>query len=104
LQLLADAASRVSLANAASYGAGLHKFHIFCDIFSIPKDMHLPAPFHIIHSFALWAASDPNSIHPDLNNLCTFKTIATSMVHKYLSAIWAWHIAQGWLEPLSEQD
>ena len=34
----------------------------------------------------------------------SFEPVAVSVVRKYLSAVRAWHIAQGWPAPLSEQD
>lgn len=104
LLFLANAASQASLANAASYGAGLRKYHIFCDIFSIPESARLPAPFHVLHSFALWAASDPESLDPNLASLRHFEPVGVSTVRKYLSAIRAWHIAQGWPEPLNPSE
>ncbi|KAI6140124.1 hypothetical protein BKA82DRAFT_126657, partial [Pisolithus tinctorius] len=85
------------------YGSGIHKFHIFCDIFSIPEAEHLPASFSLLHSFSLWAASDPTS--PELGILGTsvpFEPVAPSVAHKYLSAVRAWHIAQGWPAPLDD--
>ncbi|KAG1834524.1 hypothetical protein EV424DRAFT_1310211 [Suillus variegatus] len=84
IQFIASRASRASLRDTASYGAGLRKFHLFCDIFSIPESNRLPASFELLHSFALWAP------------------ISVSVARKYLSAIRAWHIAQGWLPPLSD--
>ncbi|KAG2748160.1 hypothetical protein P692DRAFT_201715613, partial [Suillus brevipes Sb2] len=68
-----------------SYGSGLRKFHIFCDIFSIPEADRLPASFELLHSFALWAP------------------VSVSVARKYLSAIRAWHLAQGWPPPLSPE-
>ncbi|KAG2346726.1 hypothetical protein BDR05DRAFT_877756, partial [Suillus weaverae] len=73
----------------SSYGSGLKKFHIFCDIFSIPEADHLPASFELLHSFALWAISNPSATEHFLG--------------KYLSAIRAWHLAQGWPPPLSPE-
>ncbi|KAG1759423.1 hypothetical protein EDD22DRAFT_782530, partial [Suillus occidentalis] len=61
------------------------KFHIFCDIFSIPEPDRLPASFELLHSFALWAMTD----------------LDPGVICKYLSAVQAWHIAQGWPAPLS---
>ncbi|KAG2031173.1 hypothetical protein BDR03DRAFT_876523, partial [Suillus americanus] len=81
---LANVAARASLRDTASYGAGLRKFHRFCDIFSIPKSDRLPASFELLHSFALWAP------------------ISIGVAQKYLSAVRAWHIAQGWAPPLSD--
>ena len=34
----------------------------------------------------------------------SFEPVSISVVRKYLSAICAWHIAQGWAPPLSEAD
>ncbi|KAG1760431.1 hypothetical protein EDD22DRAFT_781148 [Suillus occidentalis] len=84
IQLIASRASRASLRDTANYGAGLRKFHLFCDIFSIPESNRLPASFELLHSFVLWAP------------------ISVSVARKYLAAIRAWHIAQGWLPPLSD--
>lgn len=60
IQLIASRASCASLRDTASYGAGLRKFHLFCDIFSIPESNRLPASFELLHSFALWAVTDPD--------------------------------------------
>ncbi|KAI6003147.1 hypothetical protein EDD15DRAFT_2157789, partial [Pisolithus albus] len=86
-----------------SYGSGLRKFHIFCDIFSIPEKERLPASFALLHSFALWAASDPEI--PELNLPPTsipFEPVAPPVARKYLAAIRAWHITQGWPPPLDD--
>ncbi|OBZ73598.1 hypothetical protein A0H81_06081 [Grifola frondosa] len=66
IQYLADAASRTSLreSTVSGYGSGLRKFHLFCDIFSIPEREHLPASFQLLHSFALWAVAEPNPAEP----------------------------------------
>ncbi|KAG2125015.1 hypothetical protein DEU56DRAFT_744125 [Suillus clintonianus] len=82
---IASLANRASLRDTGSYGAGLRKFHLFCDIFSISESERLPASFELLHSFALWAVTDPISV-----------------ARKYLSAVRAWHIAQGWQPPLSD--
>ncbi|KAG2146275.1 hypothetical protein DEU56DRAFT_731723 [Suillus clintonianus] len=79
-------AVRASLRDTSGYGSGLRKFHLFCDIFSVPENIRLPAPFAVLHSFALWAATDPTQDDP------------------YLAAVRAWHIAQGWPPPLSLDD
>lgn len=97
-------AAEASLRDAAAYGAGLRKFHIFCDVFNIPESIRLPATFQVLHSFAIWAASDPSSINPELWNTRHFEPVAVSTVRKYLSAIRAWHIAQGWPEPISQAE
>lgn len=44
IHFIATLASQASLCDAASYGSSLRKFHVFCDIFSIPEADHLPAP------------------------------------------------------------
>jgi len=97
-------ASRASLRDTSGYGAGLRKFHLFCDIFSIPESERLPASFELLHSFALWAVTDPepfNSILP-ANDHIPFEPVSVSVARKYLSAVRAWHIAQGWAPPLSD--
>ncbi|KIJ41366.1 hypothetical protein M422DRAFT_172422 [Sphaerobolus stellatus SS14] len=104
INTLAELASRASLRDTSSYGAGLRKFHIFCDVFSIPEMDRLPASFAILHSFALWAAADPESISADLTKETPLEPISVTSVKKYLSAIRAWHIVQGWPPPLSQDD
>ncbi|KAJ3766007.1 hypothetical protein FB446DRAFT_654413 [Lentinula raphanica] len=94
ISFLAGFAAEHSLHDTKSYGAGLRKFHLFCDIFSVKEEDRLPASFSVIHSFALWAASDPQSL-PE---------VAVSTVKSYISGIRAWHFAQGWPDPLSEGD
>jgi hypothetical protein len=104
IHYLADLANHASLCDMGSYGSGLRKFHIFCDVFSIPESQCLPASFQVLHSFALWAATDPEAADPLLLNTTQFKPVSVSVVKKYLSTVQAWHIAQGWPEPLSEAD
>jgi hypothetical protein len=99
IRYLADLANHASLHNTRIYGSELQKFHIFCDVFSIPESHQLPASFQTLHSFSLWAATDPL-----LLTNAQFEPISVSVVKKYLSAVWAWHIVQGWLEPLTEAD
>jgi hypothetical protein len=101
---LVDLANHASLRDTGSCGSGLQKFHVFCDVFSIPESQRLPASFQVLHSFALWAATDPEAIDPSLLNAAQFEPVSVSVIKKYLSAVWAWHIAQGWPEPLSEAD
>jgi hypothetical protein len=104
IQLIAALASRASLRDTSSYGSGLRKFHIFCDIFTIPEPDHLPASFPLLHSFALWAATDPSMLDQEVADRIPFEPISVSVVKKYLAAIQAWHIAQGWPPPLSDED
>ncbi|KAJ7834446.1 hypothetical protein B0H14DRAFT_2363800, partial [Mycena olivaceomarginata] len=92
IRFLASSASRASLRDTGGYGSGFCKFHLFCDIFSIPESARLPASFELLHSFSLWAATDP------------LLPVFVDTVNKYLAAVRAWHIAQGWPPPLSESD
>lgn len=101
---LEASASRASLRDTASYGSGLRKFHIFCEIFSIAETNRLPASFELLHSFALWAATDPGSLNPDIAASTQFEPVSDLSLRKYLSAVRAWHIAQGWPAPLSGDD
>ncbi|KAJ7482717.1 hypothetical protein FB451DRAFT_1002700, partial [Mycena latifolia] len=89
---LANSASRASLRDMGGYGAGIRKFHLFADIFSIPESARLPASFELLHSFALCTRKTP------------FEPVSVDTVNKYLSVVRAWHIAQGWPPPLSEAD
>ncbi|KAI1789850.1 hypothetical protein LXA43DRAFT_891991 [Ganoderma leucocontextum] len=104
LQGLADRASRASLRDPGGYGAGLRKFHIFCDVFSVQDSDRLPASFAVLHSFALWASADPDPLDPLYADGTPFEPVATDTTRKYLAAVRAWHIAQGWPPPLSEDD
>ena len=104
IQLIAALASHTSLRDTSSYGSGLRKFHIFCDIFTIPESDRLPASFPLLHSFTLWAASDPSMVDPSLVEGVPFEPISVTVVKKYLAAIRAWHITQGWPPPLSDED
>ncbi|KIJ35347.1 hypothetical protein M422DRAFT_212748 [Sphaerobolus stellatus SS14] len=88
IRLIEDIASRASLRDTGSYGAGLRKFHIFCDIFSIREADRLPATFEILHSFAFGQTP--------------FEPVSVSTARKYLAAVRAWHITQGWPAPLSD--
>ena len=99
---LVDIASRASLCDTGSYGSGLQKFHIFCDIFSIPESDCLPASFELLHSFAIWAVSNP-SLLMARTNIAQFKMISVTTIRKYLVAVQAWHIAQGWPALLSKE-
>lgn len=101
---IADLANRASLRDTAGYGAGLRKYHLFCDIFSVPERDRLPASFELLHSFALWAVSDPDPKDPILSapSDIRFEPVSVGVARKYLSAVRAWHIAQGWPPPLSD--
>ena len=55
--------------------------------------------FELLHSFAIWAISDPSLLMVETTQ---FKPISIITVQKYLAAVRAWHIAQGWLAPLSD--
>ncbi|KAG2062201.1 hypothetical protein BDR06DRAFT_946350, partial [Suillus hirtellus] len=106
--LLAEAAGRASLQETASYGSGIRKFHLFCNIFSIPEPDRLPVSFELLHSFALWAVSDPSTLNPIARDPAAesipFEPVLVTVVKKYLSAIHTWHLAQGWSPPLSAEN
>lgn len=102
IHYLADIASRASLRDPSSYGSGLRKFHLFCDIFSIPEEQRLPASFAVLHSFALWAVADPDPLEPAFVDGTPFEPVSVKAARQYLSAIRAWHIAQGWPPPLTK--
>jgi hypothetical protein len=53
IRFLAKLASQASLRDASSYGSGLQKLHLFCDVFSMPEADQLPASFPLLHSFIL---------------------------------------------------
>ena len=107
---LASDATRAALkdSTAESYGAGLRKFHIFCDIFSIPEGTRLPASFDILHSFVLWATANPNdATHPETAAAARgvpLEPVSVQTASNYLAAVRAWHVAQGWPPPLSDHD
>ncbi|KAG1867295.1 hypothetical protein DFJ58DRAFT_769310 [Suillus subalutaceus] len=102
---IADMANQAALRDTASYDAGLRKFHVFCDVFSIPESDRLPASFKLLHSFALWAVTDREPGDPLLSaggSSVSFEPVSVGVARKYLSAVQAWHIAQGWPPPLSD--
>ncbi|KAI0681645.1 hypothetical protein C8T65DRAFT_516837, partial [Cerioporus squamosus] len=88
----------------ASYGSGVRKFHVFCDAFSIPEVARLPASFELLHSFCLWAVADPTANDTTYAGDVPFEPVSVRTAAKYLDAIRAWHIAQGWPPPLQEAD
>ncbi|KAJ7148052.1 hypothetical protein C8R43DRAFT_951117 [Mycena crocata] len=49
-------------------------------------------------------ASDPEDIDPDIAAETPFEPVSVKTVHKYLGAVGAWHQAQGWPRPLSDED
>jgi hypothetical protein len=83
--------SCVSLQDTQSYGLALRKLHLFCDIFTIPELDCLPTSFKLLHSFALWAASNPEDINPVIVAETAFEPVSVKTVCKYLSGIAAWH-------------
>lgn len=103
---LADAASRASLSDGtlSSYGSGLRKFILFCDVFSVPEASRLPASYELLHSFCLWAVADPGETDVTLAGEIPFEPVSVSVAKKYLAAVRAWHLAQGWPPPLSDED
>ena len=100
IHLIAYLAAHASLCDSSSYGLGLCKFHVFCDIFSILESDCLPASFELLYSFALWVAMDPSMLTPGVTASVRFEPVLVSVVQKYLTAIQAWHLAQDWPAPL----
>ncbi|KAH7904724.1 hypothetical protein BJ138DRAFT_1235422 [Hygrophoropsis aurantiaca] len=70
----------------------------------VAESARLPASFELLHSFALWAVTDPDPSDPVLSSTSAppFEPISVGVVRKYLAAVQAWHIAQGWPPPLDE--
>lgn len=104
IQGLAQAATQASLSDQSGYGSGLMKFHTFCDIFRVPEEDRLPASFEVLHSFVLWAASDPDVIDHRLWEVAEFDPVSVRTVKKYLAGIQAWHLVQGWPAPFNDGD
>ena len=50
----------------------------------------------------LWVASDPEIVGQSPMPNTPLEPVSVSTAHKYLAAIRAWHIAQGWPPPLAE--
>ena len=84
---VAAATSHNHAYRAHYYGSGLRKFHLFCDIFTIPESDRLPASFLLLHSFARWTVLDPDMFGPDTSIGIPFKPVSIGVVRKYLSAI-----------------
>jgi len=97
-------ALHASICDTSSYGSGLQKFHVFCDIFTVLESERLPASFPLLHSFTLWAVTDPSMLNPGVSEDLPFEPISIAVVRKYLAAICAWHIVQGWPPPLLDKD
>ncbi|KAF5382385.1 hypothetical protein D9757_009774 [Collybiopsis confluens] len=104
LLYLHQLATSNSLGDPGSVGSALRKYHIFCDVFSVAEKDRIPASPPLLHSFALWAATDPDPSDPAFPCNIPWETVAVDTVLKYLSGIRAWHLAQGWRPPLSEND
>ncbi|KIJ56447.1 hypothetical protein M422DRAFT_150297 [Sphaerobolus stellatus SS14] len=102
IRLIETIASKALLRDTGSYGSGIRKFHVFCDIFSIRESDRLPATFEILHSFTLWVVTDPDIIDASQSGPMPFEPVSVSTARKYLAAIRAWHITQGWPAPLSD--
>lgn len=103
IQLFHDA-NRASLDDTGSAGAAIRKFHVFCDTFSIPESDRLPASPQLLHSFALWAAADPDPSNLAYADGTAFEPVSVDVVRKYLSGIRVWHIVQGFPPPLSTEN
>ena len=78
--LITSQALCASLQNLSSYGLCIHKFHLFCDIFTVPEVDHLLASFELLHSFAIWAVTDPSTFGPGLPANIWFKPVSVSIV------------------------
>jgi hypothetical protein len=96
LQHLAQSALQAFLKDASGYGVGLLKFHLFCNVFNIPKEDRLPASYNLLFAFVLWACSSPDPNDPVFMDSTPFKPVSVVTTRKYLSAVQAWHLAQGW--------
>ena len=59
--------------------------------------------FKVLHSFAVWVASDPDILSGDLWKLGESELVSVQTVGKYLATIHAWHLLQGW-PPLDSCD
>jgi hypothetical protein len=79
-------AAETSLRDTSSYGSGIRKFHIFCDIYNVPEDKRLPASFQVLNSFALWVVTDP-ILEPHLQDKVPFEQVSVVTAHKYLAAV-----------------
>jgi len=78
---------RASISDPTSYGAGIKKFHIFCDLFAIPEEDRLPASFELLHSLVLWAMADTAISSPSSILALHSSPISESTVRHYLAAL-----------------
>lgn len=95
---------RVLTLDQASRSPGVQKFHRFCDIFRVPEQDRLPAPFPVIHSFVLWATADPEFDDPGPYKASDFEPVSVQTVKEHLVELSDWHLVQGFPEPLSKGD
>lgn len=86
LNYLAAVATEATFRDPATYGAGLRKFHLFCNIFNVQEHDRLPASFVVLHSFALWAAAVPEAIPAHIAAQQPFEPVSVTTARKYLSA------------------
>jgi hypothetical protein len=61
-------------------------------------------PFCSSIPFPCGQCPDPDMLGPDALIGIPFEPVSIGVTRKYLSAIQAWHIIQGWLPPLTEDD
>ncbi|KAH9937808.1 uncharacterized protein BXZ73DRAFT_76447 [Epithele typhae] len=102
---LAQAAARASQPSG-TYDTALHMYDQFCEAFQIPEADRFPASFPLLHSFCLWATADPDTVASLGPSAGSFpqEPISASKAREYLRALRAWHVAQGWHDPLSKGD
>ncbi|KAG2140217.1 DNA breaking-rejoining enzyme [Suillus bovinus] len=79
LKLLDVMLISIKVKTRENYGAGLLRFHQYCDSRRIPEQLRMPAPDHLLASFiASWAGK-----------------VASSTVHNWLAGIHFWHNLHG---------
>ncbi|KAG2096757.1 DNA breaking-rejoining enzyme [Suillus discolor] len=79
LKLLDVMLVSIKVKTCENYGAGLLRFHQYCDSRNIPESLHMPAPNHLLALFiASWA-----------------RKVASSMVQNWLAGIHFWHNIHG---------
>jgi hypothetical protein len=62
-------------------------------MFLIPEGARLLASFELMHSFMIWAVTDPKDLNPSLAADCPFEPVSIDTIGKYISGVTAWHIA-----------